>query len=116
MMEAKEYYKGSLSINKDEKSPYWMVTFVGRDGRKRRRSTKVPVRGGEFEGVRITAKLAEKLAYQRGVQIACAEEREYERENNVTVREWGERCIARKAGRVSEATTKKCEDVAEAFL
>lgn len=34
MMEAREYYKGSLSINKDEKSPFWMVTFVGRDGRK----------------------------------------------------------------------------------
>lgn len=115
MSTGQEFYRGALSINKDAKSPYWMVTFVGVDGRKRRRSTKVPVKGGEFEGVKITAKLAEKLAYQRGVQIACAEEREYKSENNVTVREWGERCISRKAGRVAEATTKNSRTALKHF-
>lgn len=66
----KPFYKGRLSINKEKSSPYWMVTFQGPDGKMRRRSTKVPVNGGEFEGDRITAKLAERIAYQRGVQIA----------------------------------------------
>lgn len=101
----REFYRGRLSINKEKGSPFWMVTFEGKDGRMRRRSTKVPVAGGEFEGMKITAKLAERLAYQRGVQIACAEEKKLEEGNNVSVREWGNRCIYRKARRVSVATT-----------
>mgnify|MGYP001496264434 CR=1 FL=1 len=65
---SKPFYSGRLSINKEKSSPYWMVTFQGPDGKMRRRSTKVPVNGGEFEGDRITAKLAERLAYQRAVR------------------------------------------------
>ena len=57
---SKPFYKGRLSINKEKSSPYWMVTFQGPDGKMKRRSTKVPVNGGEFEGDRITAKLAEQ--------------------------------------------------------
>lgn len=99
-----QFYNGRLSINKEKTSPYWMVTFQGKDGKMRRRSTKVPVAGGMFEGVKITAKLAEKLAYQRGVQMACAEESEYERHNNVSVRDWCEKYISRNAGHVSHRT------------
>ncbi|MCD8071323.1 MAG: tyrosine-type recombinase/integrase [Akkermansiaceae bacterium] len=93
--DAKEYFRGRLSLNKDKKSPYWMVTFEGGDGRMKRRSTKVPVAGGMFEGVKITAKIAEKIAYQRGVQIACAEEKATDREN-VSVREWCEGYLERR--------------------
>ena len=82
----KPFYKGRLSINKEKSSPYWMVTFQGPDGKMKRRSTKVPVNGGEFEGDRITAKLAERIAYQRGVQIACAEAENHQSYNNTSVR------------------------------
>ena len=92
---SKPFYKGRLSINKEKSSPYWMVTFQGPDGKMKRRSTKVPVNGGEFEGDRITAKLAERLAYQRGVQIACAEAEEYQAHNNVSVRAWCEDYVRR---------------------
>ncbi|MCD8070210.1 MAG: hypothetical protein LUE08_02345 [Akkermansiaceae bacterium] len=72
-MSREYYYEGRLSINQEKTSPYWMVTFQGKDGKMRRRSTKVPVAGGMFEGTRITARLAEKIACQRGVQIACCQ-------------------------------------------
>ncbi|MBR3903252.1 MAG: phage integrase SAM-like domain-containing protein [Akkermansia sp.] len=101
---SKDFYKGRLSINKEKTSPYWMVSFQGPDGKMRRRSTKVPVAGGMFEGVKITAKLAEKLAYQRGVQMACAAETEYESHNNISVRDWCEGYISRNAGRISART------------
>ncbi len=103
---AQDYYKGKLSINKDPKSPYWFVTFEGADGKMKRRSTKVPVSGGMFEGVRITARLAEKLAYQRGVQIACAEEEVYTAQNNVSVREWCAGFTQRNAPHMSEASMR----------
>jgi len=102
----RDFYHGQLSINRDSKSPFWMVTFKGRDGRVRRRSTKVPVGGGLFEGERISAKLAERLAYQRGVQLALAEEKSYESYNNMSVRELFDQMLAGKLGRVSEATYK----------
>ncbi len=98
---AEQFYKGRISINKDAKSPYWFVTYEAADGRMKRRSTKVPVKGGMFEGSRITAKLAEKLAYQRGVQMACAEEEAYNKENNVSVRAWCDAYLARKAPHLS---------------
>ncbi len=87
-MSREYYYEGRLSINQEKTSPYWMVTFQGKDGKMRRRSTKVPVAGGMFEGTRITARLAEKIACQRGVQIACREELEYQSHNNVSARKW----------------------------
>lgn len=101
-----DFYQGQLSINKEKASPFWMVTFKGADGRVRRRSTKVPVGGGLFEGERISAKLAERLAYQRGVQLALAEQREYESHNNMSVRELFDQMLAGKLGRVSVATYK----------
>lgn len=103
---SKEYYNKPLSLNRDRKSPFWFVTFVAPDGKARRKSTKVPVAGGMFEGQKISAKLAEKLAYQRGVQIACQTANEYNEQNNVTVRDWLEGYISRNAGRVSERTVK----------
>lgn len=68
---SKPFYSGRLSINKEKSSPYWMVTFQGPDGKMRRRSTKVPVNGGEFEGDRITAKLAERLPTSGCADCLC---------------------------------------------
>lgn len=102
----KEYYNGPLSINKDAKSPFWFVSFVAPDGKAHRKSTKVPVAGGYFEGEKISAKAAERLAFQRGVQIAVAKEQEYNAHNNVSVREWCEGYIRRNAGRVAERTVR----------
>ena len=111
----KPFYKGRLSINKEKSSPYWMVTFQGPDGKMKRRSTKVPVNGGEFEGDRITAKLAERIAYQRGVQIACAEAEEYQVHNNVSVRAWCDGFVGRKAALVSEQTAYNARTACKHF-
>lgn len=112
----KEFYSGSLSINKDPKSPFWMVSFRDARGRQRRRSTKVPVNGGMFEGVNISAKTAEKLAYQRGVQIACEEEERERTENQVTLREHVARFQRKREGLVSEATNKNARTTFKYFF
>lgn len=101
---ADQYYKGNISINKDKKSPFWMVTFTDSRGHQRRRSTKVPVAGGEFEGTRISAKTAEKLAYRRGVEIACAKEAKDEQQNNISVRDHFTHFLQRSIGKVTEST------------
>lgn len=100
------YYEGRLSINQEKTSPYWMVTFQGKDGKMRRRSTKVPVAGGMFEGTRITARLAEKIACQRGVQIACMEELEYQSHNNMSARKWLAERLEQRGRLVSEDTKR----------
>lgn len=104
-----QFYQGALSINKEKSSPYWMVTFKSSDGKTKRRSTKVPVAGGMFEGNKISAKLAEKLAYQRGVQIACACEAEYQSHNNVSVREWCDSYLRRRSHLISSDTARNAK-------
>lgn len=111
-----QFYNGRLSINREKTSPYWMVTFEGADGKMYRRSTKVPVAGGLFEGVKISAKLAEKLAYQRGVQIACALKEEFESHNNVSVRSWFEGFISRRAGLLSVRTVNNAKTAYKYFF
>lgn len=45
-------FDGQVSINKADNSPFWMVSFRSADGKQKRRSTKVPVAGGLFQGKR----------------------------------------------------------------
>ncbi len=110
-----EFYRGRLSLDKDRLSPYWYVTFEGADGRRRRRSTKVPVKGGLVDGVRVTARLARQEAYQRGVQIAIASEMEYEAENNTTVREWCDSFISQHSRCISERSANNARTAYKFF-
>ncbi len=50
------------SLNTDKKSPYWMVSFLGSDGKQKRRSTKVPVEGGMYKGKKLSRERAQKEA------------------------------------------------------
>ena len=52
----KEDYSGAVSVNADAKSPFWMVSFIGVDGKQKGRSTKVPVGGGVLQGEAIACK------------------------------------------------------------
>ena len=40
----------SFSVYSDAKSPFWLAQLVRPDGARVKRSTKVPVEGGLFQG------------------------------------------------------------------
>lgn len=97
-------YTGPFSLNKATNSPYWMVSFIGADGRQKRRSTKVPHAGGLYLGERLTAAQARKRAELVAYSIATQEEQEYHAADNRTVREVCDIMLSGKLGRVSIAT------------
>lgn len=88
----------NISINKEKTSPYWMVSFIGADGKQKRRSTKVLVAGGLFEGENLTRAQAEKRALIVGAQIACTETQNYTSRDNTTVNDFLTRYL-RSAGK-----------------
>ncbi len=88
-------FDGQVSINKADNSPFWMVSFRSADGKQKRRSTKVPVAGGLFQGKRLSAAQAKKRALIVGVQIAQAAAQEYVAHDNTPVRAFLDGCISR---------------------
>lgn len=78
----------NISINKEKTSSYWGVSFIGADGKQKRRSTKVPVAGGLFEGENLTKAQAEKRALIVSAQIACRETQNYTSLDNTTVNDF----------------------------
>ncbi len=94
----------SISINKDEKSPFWFASFIGADGKQKRRSTKVPHAGGMYQGEKLSKAQAEKRALRVAYELARVEQEEYEAENNMSVREACDIMLGGKLGRVSPAT------------
>ncbi len=94
----------AYSVNLDPKSPFYFVSFVGPDGKLKRRSTKVPARGGIYQGERLSAAQAKRRAVMVAAEIARAAHEEYEAQNNMTVRELFRLMIDGKLGRVSAST------------
>ncbi len=101
-------YTGPLSLNTVPNSPFWMVSFIAPDGSQRKRSTKVPHKGGMYLGDKLSAAQARKRAERVGYDIACQvwakEEDEAKGVNNMTVRELFDIMLNGKLGRVSADT------------
>lgn len=94
----------NIIICKDAKSPFWIAQFNDPQGKRVRRSTKVPVAGGMFNGERLNARQAENRARQEALKIAEDEEKKYDGYDNRTVRELFDMMLSGKLGRVSLAT------------
>lgn len=94
----------NIIVCRERMSPYWIAQFTGPDGRRRRRSTKVPLDGGEYRGERLTKTQAKARALLVAVQMAAEMTEEYAEHDNTTVRELCETMLAGKLGRVSLAT------------
>jgi len=104
-----------MSINEDEKSPFWFVTFVGADGAKKRRSTKVPVKGGLFRGEHLSAAQARKRALIVGAQIAKEACEQYVSLDNRSVRAFLQEYVARCASRLRPQSLKNMRRACELF-
>ena len=94
----------NISLNKERTSPFWCVTFVASDGRKKRRSTKVPHEGGLFQGDKLTKAQAEKRAWVEASRIAEATVTEYEAHENRSIRALFDIMLGGKLGRVTART------------
>lgn len=94
----------NLSINADAKSRFWYVSFIGGDGRKKRRSTKVPVEGGVFKGASLTKRQAYLIAFSEGEKIAERERCSEALRVNVSVKEFLFSYLERRREFISQAT------------
>lgn len=94
----------NLSLNADAKSKFWYVSFIGGDGRKKRRSTKVPVEGGLFKGSSLTKRQAYLIAFSEAEKIAEGERCAEGSRVNVSVKEFLFSYLERRREFISQAT------------
>lgn len=106
----------SVSINTDSKSPYYFASFIGANGRQKRRSTKVPVNGGLWQGRNISAKQAQAIALRVAAELAQAEREQYHAKDNTTMRALCGTMLSGKLGRVSLATYDNARSDYNQFL
>lgn len=93
-----------VSVNCEAKSRFWYVSFIGPDGRQRRRSTKVPVAGGVFKGERLSAKQAKNRAMIEGTRLAQSACEDVVAGPSVSVRRFLDDYVERRRPYVSRAT------------
>lgn len=105
----------SVSVNEDTKSPYWMATFRGADGKMKRRSTRVPVDGGMFQGERLTRAQAKKRALIVGAMIAQEAAEEYVSHDNTPVRAFLDEYIARVGKRLRPQSVANIRSARDRF-
>lgn len=94
----------NIIVCMDSKSPFWIAQFTAPNGRRVRRSTKVPVSGGTFEGTKISKSQAKSRAMLIALDLARLAEEEAASETNMTVRELFDTMLHGKLGRVCQDT------------
>ena len=94
----------TYSINKQDRSPFYFVSWRGKNGQQFKRSTKVPHAGGMFQGRKITATQAARMAEQVAALLMNEEEEKCKDEKNISVRRVFDLMISGKLGKVSPRT------------
>ena len=94
----------NISIFQDAKSPYWFCQFTGADGVRRKKTTKVPVAGGIFQGEKLSRNQAKIRALIIAHKLAEEQHAEFANHNNSTVKEVFDLMLSGKLGRVSSRT------------
>ncbi len=102
---------GNLSLNRDKKSPYWMVNFTAADGSRKRRSTKVPIDGGFFRGKMVSAATSKKVAFLEAVRLFNNENLRLKEEKTMTVKKMIEKHLQMKAKTLSPASYRDRQNV-----
>ena len=94
----------NVIVCREKLSPFWIAQWTDGRGRRVRRSTKVPVGGGEYRGERLSEKQAERRAVMVAWELARVEEEDFKAHDNTTMRELCRLMLGGKLGRVSLAT------------
>lgn len=93
-----------VSVVQDAKSPFWVAQWSLSNGARVKRSTKVPVEGGVFQGERLSKSQAKRRALLVAQELAQNTLVEAEREDNVSVRQLLDMVLKGKLGRLSVST------------
>ena len=62
----------SVGLSQEGKSPYWVAQWAMSDGKRVKKSTKVPVAGGLFRGEKLTRAQAKNRALMVAQELANA--------------------------------------------
>ena len=106
----------NIIVFQDAKSPYWFCQYTGPDGVRRKKTTKVPIVGGMFQGEKLTRNQAKSRALIIAHQMAEAKSLEYAEKDNRSTREIFELMMNGKLGRVSTATYNNAQTSYKYFL
>ncbi len=106
----------NIIVFQDAKSPYWFCQYTGPDGVRRKKTTKVPIVGGMFQGEKLTRNQAKSRALIIAHQMAEAQSLEYSEKDNRSTREIFDLMISGKLGRVSTATYNNAKASYKHFL
>lgn len=94
----------NVIVCREKNSPFWIAQFTAPDGTRKRRSTKVPVEGGLFQGERLARAQSNNRALLVAMSIAAEAEEVFAKNDHTTVRELCETMLAGKLGFVALAT------------
>ena len=103
IMKKQEDFRNVI-VCREKLSPYWIAQWTDARGKRNRRSTKVPVRGGVYRGERLSAAQAERRALMVAWELAREVEEDFAEHDNSSVREVCRLMLSGKLGRVSLAT------------
>lgn len=93
-----------VSVTQERKSPFWVAQWSFSDGSRKKRSTKVPLEGGVFQGERLSKSQAKRRALLVAQALASDSHEEALRADNMSVRELFDTVLRGKLGRLSVAT------------
>ncbi len=97
-------FVSGVSLFQDAKSPCWWAQWSLSDGSRVKKSTKVPLVGGLFQGERLSKPQAKRRALLVAQELASAAQVEAQRQDNLSVRELFDTVLKGKLGRLSVAT------------
>ena len=100
----KQTHITSVSLSQDGKSPYWMAQWTLSTGLRQKKSTKVPVAGGLFQGGRLSRTQAKSRALLIAHELAGDALRTDLQTNKTSMLELCDLMLKGKLGRISIAT------------
>ncbi|MBE6418310.1 MAG: site-specific integrase [Akkermansiaceae bacterium] len=105
----------NIIIFQDSKSPYWICQYTGPDGIRRKKSTKVPVQGGIFQGEKLSKAQARNRAQFIAHSIALQTDTDHAKHNNMPTTELFATMLNGKLGRVSQRTYNNAKTAYDIF-
>ncbi|MDO4752401.1 MAG: tyrosine-type recombinase/integrase [Akkermansia sp.] len=111
----KQTHITSVSLSQDGKSPFWMAQWTLSTGLRQKKSTKVPVAGGLFQGERLSRTQAKSRALLIAHELADDALRTDLQTNKTSMLELCDLMLQGKLGRISVASYENAKAAYKLF-